>query len=48
MISVIDTVTETHHLLSAELCEYSDQPVSTQRGGSAATADYGTHKGKFK
>ncbi|XP_024859426.1 protein tyrosine phosphatase domain-containing protein 1 isoform X2 [Kryptolebias marmoratus] len=38
------TVTETHHLLSAELCEYSHQSVSTQRGCSAPTADVRTHK----
>lgn len=45
-MSIIVTAAETHHLLSTELCEYSDQPVSTQRGGSAATAYSGTYKGK--
>lgn len=38
--------TKTHHLLSTELCEHGDQPVSTQRGGSAAPTDADTHKGK--
>lgn len=40
------TVTKTHHLLSTELCEHGDQPMSTQRGGSAAPTDADTHKGK--
>lgn len=40
------TGTETHHLLSAELCEYSDQPVSTQRGCTAAATDASTYTGK--
>lgn len=40
------TATKTHHLLSAELCEHGDQPVSTQRGGGAASTDADTHKGK--
>lgn len=46
VLSNIVPVTETHHLLSAELCEDSDQPVSTQRGHSAATAHSGPYKGK--
>lgn len=42
----IITATKTHHLLSTELCEQGDQPMSTQRGGSVAATDAGTHKGK--
>lgn len=42
----IVTATETHHLLSVKLCEHSDQPLSSQRGWSAATFDSGTYKGK--
>lgn len=42
----IITATKTHHPLSTGLCEHGDQPVSTQRGGSAAATDAGTHKGK--
>lgn len=42
----IITATETHYLLSTELCEHGDQPVSTQRGCNAATTDEGTYKGK--
>lgn len=47
VIPVIDTVPETHHLLSAELCGYSDGPVSTQRGGGAAAAHSGSYKGNL-
>lgn len=42
----IYTATETHHLLSTELCEHGDQPVSTQGGGCAPTTDAVTNKGK--
>lgn len=40
------TGTETHHLLSPELCEHSDQRVSTQRGGRAAAASADPHQGE--
>lgn len=32
--------------MSTELCEHGDQPLSTQRGCSAATTDAGTYKGE--
>uniref|UniRef100_A0A8C5H4E9 Protein tyrosine phosphatase domain-containing protein 1 n=1 Tax=Gouania willdenowi TaxID=441366 RepID=A0A8C5H4E9_GOUWI len=37
--------TETHHQLSAELCEHSESSVSTQRGCTAPTPHTLTHKG---
>lgn len=40
------TGAETHHLLSPELCEHSDQHVSTQRGGCAAAAAADPHQGE--
>lgn len=46
MISRVIIVTETHHLLSSKLCEYSLQPVPPQRGRSAAAAGSGTYQGK--
>lgn len=33
--------------MSIELCEHNEQPVSTQRGGNAASPNADTNKGKL-